>query len=100
MPSNLEKIKTIIIVMLENRSFDHMLGYLSLPEFRGATVEGFRDNATGKDRGANLYRGQTCYRRDKKITATGRHNPLRIRRNGRFPHCISEIPMPWIHSSY
>ena len=30
--SNLEKIDHIVVVVLENRSFDHMLGYLSLPE--------------------------------------------------------------------
>jgi phospholipase C len=31
---NLEKIDTIVVVMLENRSFDHMLGYLSLENGR------------------------------------------------------------------
>jgi len=30
---DLSKVKTIIIVMLENRSFDHMLGHLSHPSF-------------------------------------------------------------------
>jgi phospholipase C len=37
--ANLEKIDHIMVVMLENRSFDHMLGYLSLtggrPEIKG-----------------------------------------------------------------
>ena len=28
--ANLEKIEHVVVVMLENRSFDHMLGYLSL----------------------------------------------------------------------
>jgi phospholipase C len=28
--ANLEKIDHVVVVMLENRSFDHMLGYLSL----------------------------------------------------------------------
>jgi phospholipase C len=28
---NLKKIKHIVVLMMENRSFDHMLGYLSLP---------------------------------------------------------------------
>jgi Phosphoesterase family len=31
---NLEKIDTIVVVMLENRSFDQMLGYLSLEKGR------------------------------------------------------------------
>ena len=30
---DLQAIDTILIVMLENRSFDHMLGYLSLPDW-------------------------------------------------------------------
>jgi phospholipase C len=36
MPTNLDKVKHIVVVMMENRSFDHMLGYLKadkvLPE--------------------------------------------------------------------
>ena len=28
--ANLDKIDHVVVVMLENRSFDHMLGYLSL----------------------------------------------------------------------
>ena len=37
--TNLEKIEHIVVLMLENRSFDHMLGYLSL--------EGGRDDVDG-----------------------------------------------------
>jgi phospholipase C len=37
--ANLEKIDHIVVLMLENRSFDHMLGYLSL--------EGARDDIDG-----------------------------------------------------
>ena len=29
------KIQTLIVLMMENRSFDHMLGYLSLPVEKG-----------------------------------------------------------------
>lgn len=28
--AGIDQIKTIVIVLMENRSFDHMLGYLSL----------------------------------------------------------------------
>lgn len=35
-------IETIIIVMMENRSFDHMLGYLSLPDYRRDEVDGLK----------------------------------------------------------
>jgi phospholipase C len=31
--ANLDKVEHIVVLMLENRSFDHMLGYLS---FEGA----------------------------------------------------------------
>ena len=32
---DLDKIRTIVVVMMENRSFDHMLGYRSLPPVNG-----------------------------------------------------------------
>ena len=35
--SVLENIGTIVILMMENRSFDHLLGALSLPEFGGCS---------------------------------------------------------------
>ena len=38
----LDGIDTIVYVMLENRSFDHLLGYLSLPPSGRADVEGLR----------------------------------------------------------
>ncbi len=41
--TDLSLIDTIVIVMLENRSFDHMLGHLSLPKHaNGSTVEGLK----------------------------------------------------------
>jgi len=39
--SGLERIEHIVVLMLENRSFDHMLGYLSLEGGRG-DVDGLR----------------------------------------------------------
>lgn len=38
----LQKIKTIIVLMMENRSFDHLLGHLSLPQFGGLKIEGIQ----------------------------------------------------------
>ena len=35
-------IETVVIVMMENRSFDHMLGYLSLPDYGRDEVDGLR----------------------------------------------------------
>ena len=49
--SGLEKIDHIVVLMLENRSFDHMLGYLSL--------EGGRDDVDGLRGGfANEHDGR------------------------------------------
>lgn len=39
--TNLEKVDHIVVLMLKNRSFDHMLGYLSLEGGRG-DVDGLR----------------------------------------------------------
>ena len=44
MSTNLNLIDTIIIVLMENRSFDQMLGYLSLPEDGRSDIEGLRKN--------------------------------------------------------
>jgi phospholipase C len=38
--ATLDSLRTIIIVMMENRSFDHLLGYLSLPPLNRAEVDG------------------------------------------------------------
>jgi phospholipase C len=40
MPTDLSKIKNIVVVMMENRSFDHMLGYLSLAPFNRSEIDG------------------------------------------------------------
>ena len=49
---NLEKVDHVVVVMLENRSFDHMLGYLSL--------SGGRPEIDGLHQGlANDYQGYT-----------------------------------------
>ena len=49
--ANLDKIEHIVVLMLENRSFDHMLGYLSLEAGR-PDVDGLK---TGM---SNTYRGK------------------------------------------
>ena len=41
----LDNIDTFVVLMLENRSFDHMLGYLSLT---GGNVNGLSDLAREK----------------------------------------------------
>jgi phospholipase C len=41
-----QSVDTIIVVILENRSFDHILGYLSLPDYGRDEVEGLRTDGT------------------------------------------------------
>jgi len=60
--ANLQKIDHIIVLMLENRSFDHMLGYL--------TLEAGRDDVDGlKASMSNSYRGKTYKVRHLQRTA-------------------------------
>ena len=51
-----DNIKTIIVVMMENRSFDHVLGYLSLD---GKDVNGLSADPTWLENFTNLYGGKT-----------------------------------------
>jgi len=58
MPMDMNLIKTIIVVMMENRSFDHMLGYLSLPPYNRQNVEGLRIDPGWQDKVANTHNGK------------------------------------------
>src|ERR1700738_5280279 len=49
---NLGKIDHIVVLMMENRSFDHMLGYLSL-EGNRADVDGLRSGESNNDENGN-----------------------------------------------
>jgi phospholipase C len=50
--SGLARIEHVVVLMLENRSFDHMLGYLSLEGGRG-DVEGLRPGLANEHGGAS-----------------------------------------------
>ncbi|HLY73050.1 MAG TPA: alkaline phosphatase family protein [Planctomycetota bacterium] len=58
MPIDPSQIKTLVIVMMENRSFDHLLGYLSLPPFSRADVEGLKADPAWNQAVANEWNGQ------------------------------------------
>jgi phospholipase C len=53
--ARLEQIEHIVVVMLENRSFDHMLGYLSLPANEGGRARGDVDGLRGPHVNFNSY---------------------------------------------
>ena len=63
MPAGLDNLKHIVVLMMENRSFDHMLGALRQ---KNPAIDGFPDNWTndgpnGEQIGVQLkadYRGQ------------------------------------------
>lgn len=55
---NLDMIKTIVVVMMENRSFDNLLGYLSLGPSARNNVEGLGRTADWRDRFASTYKGE------------------------------------------
>ena len=46
------KVDHIVVLMMENRSFDHMLGYLTIDQGR-ADVEGLRKGLSNKANGKN-----------------------------------------------
>ena len=54
MEGNLGKVDHIFVVMMENRSFDHMLGYLKLVNGR-TNVEGLTDGEFNRDAAGNKY---------------------------------------------
>ncbi len=60
---NLQKIDHIVVLMMENRSFDHMLGFLSLERGRGDI-----DGPTLEMK--NVYDGQTYTVHPARILAT------------------------------
>jgi hypothetical protein len=56
--AKLDAIKTIVVVMMENRSFDHMLGYLSLPPFNRTDVDGLKTDPAWLAQFTNYDNGQ------------------------------------------
>jgi phospholipase C len=54
-PGTLANIDHIVVLMMENRSFDHILGYLSLPVGQGGMGRSDVDGLTGGE--SNPYRG-------------------------------------------
>jgi phospholipase C len=55
--ARLDQIEHIVVVMLENRSFDHLLGYLSLPVEEGGKGRSDVDGLKGPSSNFNLLGG-------------------------------------------
>ncbi len=56
--ARLAQVEHIVVVMLENRSFDHMLGYLSLPAALGGRGRTDVDGLRGGEENFNDHAGQ------------------------------------------
>ena len=65
---NLDKVDHIVVLMLENRSFDHMLGYLSLQG--RADVDGLREGLANETKGAGIPSTISAARSSQKIPTT------------------------------
>jgi hypothetical protein len=61
MSIDLNLIKTIVVVMMENRSFDNLLGYLNLGPYNGNKLEGVSAYPAWLDKVASVYNA-TKYR--------------------------------------
>jgi phospholipase C len=75
----LDPINTIIIVMMENRSFDHILGYLSLPPVSRTDVDGQSTDPAWLARFTNIDQGQS-------LTAALSTNPYTLPSEFDPPH--------------
>jgi phospholipase C len=53
MPSTLDLIDTFVIVLMENRSFDHMLGYLNLPGPNRIPLDGLQADPAWRQQHTN-----------------------------------------------
>lgn len=75
--SALDAIDTIVLVMLENRSFDHMLGHLSYGRYaNGTDVDGITAPLK-RDAWANVFQGEPYYpfaMRDRQLSGDLPHD--------------------------
>ena len=70
-PGTLSNIDHIVVLTMENRSFDHMLGYLSLPVAQGGLGRTDVDGLKGTE--SNIFRGNAIPvgRRDRHVLLAG-----------------------------
>ena len=91
-PGNLAKIDHIVVVMMENRSFDHMLGFLSLPtagnEGRVGLGRSDVDGLSGNETNPGDTRGnrQRVFSLGTTRPPTPGLNPGNETRGTKFPH--------------
>lgn len=102
----LDRIDTIIVVIMENRSFDHMLGYLSHPLYGNRhDVDGQKTDPEWLSRYTNRYQGKE-YAPYRMTELPLRGDPPHERRDIRvqigdvYPWADKEAPMNGFVASY
>lgn len=85
--NSLSEIKHLVVLMMENRSFDHMLGYLmqaDMPEVRGLNGEEFNLDAEGGSHEVHTFDAQAT-----KVQRTGEALQKRLD-PCHSKHCVEE----------
>lgn len=83
---NLQKIEHIVVLMMENRSFDHMLGYLTL-EGRRSDVDGLTKAMSNTHNGKTYPIGhlkQTMFKRNQDPCHSAKCVTQQLSNNGGF----------------
>ena len=75
-PTDLKKIEHIFVVMMENRSFDHLLGYLDLAPHNRTDIIGIKD---AQSKGYGNLRNGTKYTPQPRIDPAVPVDPLHER---------------------
>src|SRR5258708_11505141 len=70
MPPGLDKLKHIVVLMMENRSFNHMLGYLK-PDW--PDLDGLNGNETNPDTAGEKHRGGPTPAAPSEVGSYPRH---------------------------
>jgi phospholipase C len=101
--SALDLVDTIVVLFQENRSFDHMLGYLSLPPYSRTDVEGLSTDPVWLARYANVYGGRSYtpfQLTDKRMPGDPPHDRNWIAVQLGAPNAVGEYPMRDFVTSY
>jgi phospholipase C len=104
MTFNLDLIETVAVVIMENRSFDHVLGYRSLPAY-GKLVDGQSTDPNWLAHYGNSFNGnstQPFYRTDLELSGDPphEHDDVRIQIGADFPWPNGSAPMNGFASNY
>ncbi len=96
-------VDTIVVLLLENRSFDHMLGYLSLPPYSRTNVDGLSSDPAWLTRYRNLFDGRAFspfHMTEKRLPGDPPHDRGWINLQLGAPSSSGDYPMQNFVASY